>query len=140
MSSSVSYRLDARLKEGLAARAAAEGTTESALVSRLLTEGLKTAAHPGVVYRGGPSGRRAGLAGGPDLWEVLLAVRHAPGREEEKIAGAADQMGVATHLVRLAVEFAAEYPDEIESRIAANEMAAERASRLAAERAQLIAS
>lgn len=24
--------------------------------------------HPGIVFRSGPAGRRAGLAGGPDIW------------------------------------------------------------------------
>lgn len=140
MAASVSYRLDEHLKADLAARASAEGITESALVARLLGEGLRTAEHPGIVYRGGPSGRRAGLAGGPDVAEVLVAVRHAPGRGESKIAGAAEQLGVAEHLVRLAVGFAAAHPAEVEARIAANEEAAQRARRLAAERERLMAS
>ncbi|MGH8906969.1 MAG: hypothetical protein ACRD0K_10735 [Egibacteraceae bacterium] len=83
MAASVSYRLDERLKSRLAARAAAEGIPESALVSRLLDEGMKTSAYPGITYRGGPSGRRAGLACGPDVWEVIVAVRHAEGQRVE---------------------------------------------------------
>ena len=74
------------------------------------------------------------------MWEIVLAVRHAPGQGEDKIAGAAEQMGLARHVVRLAVGFAAEYPEEIEARIAANEAAAERARKLAAERDRLLAS
>lgn len=140
MTASVSYRLEKQLKGDLAARAAAEGVTESALVSRLLSEGLRTLEHPGIVYRGGPSGRRAALAGGPDVAEVLAAVRHAPGRGTAKIAGASEQLGIGEHLVRLAVGFAAAYPDEVEARIVANEQAAERARRLAAERDRLMAS
>lgn len=140
MATAVSYRLDEGLKRDLSARAEAEGVTESALVTRLLSEGLKTAAHPGIVYRGGPSGRRAAVAGGPDVAEVLGAVRHAAGEGEAKIAGAVELLGLPTHLVRLAVEFAAAYPSEVEDRIAANEQAVERARRLAAERERLMAS
>jgi hypothetical protein len=31
--------------------------------------------HPGIVFRDGPTGRRAGLAAGPDVWEVVSALR-----------------------------------------------------------------
>jgi hypothetical protein len=136
---SASYRLDDDLKRQLADRAAAEGVTETALVVRLLEEGLKTAAHPGVVYRNGPTGRRAALAGGPDVWEVVVAVRHAAGKGEAKIEGAAEQMGLPVHLVHLAVDFAAGQSDEIERRIALNEAAAENARKLAEQRNRLLA-
>lgn len=140
MVASVSYRLDERLKSRLAAQAAVEGIPESALVSRLLDEGMKTSAHPGITYRGGPSGRRAGLACGPDVWEVIVAIRHAEGQGDEKIASAAEHMGVAERLIRLAVAFAAAHPEEIEDRIAANDVAAEQARLLAEQRERLIAS
>lgn len=140
MPASVSYRLDEDLKRALAARAAAEGIAQSSLVSRLLSEGLETAAHPGIVYRGGPSGRRAGLAAGPDVSEVVAALRHAPGRGSRKVAAAAEQLGIPEHLVRLAVDFAAAHADEIDARIAANDVAAEQARRLAEQRDRLLAS
>jgi hypothetical protein len=28
-------------------------------------------AHPGIVCRDGPAGRRPGVVGGPDVWEVI---------------------------------------------------------------------
>ena len=31
--------------------------------------------HPGVVFRDGPAGRRAGLAGGPDVWEAIVVLK-----------------------------------------------------------------
>jgi hypothetical protein len=135
-----SYRLDDDLKRRLAERATAEGVTETALVTRVLDEGLKTAPHPGIVYRDGASGRRAALAGGPDLWEVVLAVRHAPGQGDTKIAGAADQIGLPERLIRAAVNFAAAHADEIQQRIALNDAAAEQAKQMAEQRARLLAS
>jgi hypothetical protein len=110
------------------------------LVSRLLDEGLKVAAFPGVVYRGPAAARRAGLAAGPDVWEIVVGLRHAKGQGERKVAEAAKQMGLAVRAVRLAVDFAAAHPDEIEARIMANEAAAEEARRLSQARTKLLAS
>jgi hypothetical protein len=135
-----SYRLDDELKRRLAERATAEGITETALVTRVLDEALKTAPHPDIVYRDGATGRRAALAGGPDVWEVVVAVRHAPGQGDAKITGAAEQMELAERLIRAAVNFAAAYPDEIEQRIDLNDAAAEHARQLAEQRARMLAS
>src|SRR4029453_7469151 len=89
---STSYRLNADLKRRLAARAAEEGITETALVTRTLEEGLRMARFPRIVFRDGPTGRRAGLSPGPDVVEVIMGVRHERGSEDAKIRGAADQM------------------------------------------------
>lgn len=140
MVASASYRLDEELKRHLAQRAAAEGVTETALVTRLLDEGLKTAAYPGIVYRSGPTGRRAALASGPDVWEIILGVRSASGRGDAKIVNAAREMDLPEHLVRLAISFASAHSDEIEHRIALNQAAAERARVLAEQRNRLLAS
>lgn len=138
MTASTSYRLSGDLKRRLAARAAAEGITETSLVVRTLDEGLRVAQYPGIVYRDGPSGRRAGLAGGPDVWEVILAIRHARGPGDAKVARAAEEMEIPERLARLAVDYAAAHPDEIEERIKLNDEAAERARALAAQRARLL--
>lgn len=140
MTVSATYRLHEDLKRRISERASAESTTETALVSRLLDEGLKVAAHPGIIYRDGPAGRRAALATGPDVWEVVNGLRHAKGRGDARIADAATQMDLPERLVRLAANFAAAHPAEIEERIALNEAAAERARELAEQRERLLAS
>jgi hypothetical protein len=61
-----SYRLDADVKERLQRQAAVEGISERALLERLVREGLDAVHYPGIVYRDGPTGRRAGLAVGPE--------------------------------------------------------------------------
>jgi hypothetical protein len=124
----------------LSERAARERVTETALVTRLLEEGLKTTSYPGIVYRDGPTGRRAGLAAGPDVWEVVLAVRQASGRGEAKLRDAARQVGLPESQIRIAIDFAAAYPQEVEERIALNDAAAEQARQLAEQRARLLAS
>lgn len=140
MAVSTSYRLDSELKRRLSERSEVEGVTETALVSRLLDEGLKTADHPGIIYRNGPTGRRAALAAGPDVWEVVSALRSASGEGEARIADVAEQVGLPTHVVRIAIEFAAEHRDEIERRIAMNDEAAERVRKLTEEPANPLAS
>src|SRR4051812_49143995 len=83
--STTSLRLDDKLRERLAMLAEAEGTSLTALVERLLREGLAVAAHPGIVFKPGPTGRRAALAGGPDVWEIASALRQTSGSESERI-------------------------------------------------------
>lgn len=137
---STSYRLNADLKRRLAARAADEGITETALVTRMLEEGLRTARFPGIVFRDGPSGRRAALSPGPDVAEVIMGVRHERGRDDAKIRGAAEQMDLPERLVRLAIDYACAYPEEIEARIALYEAAFDEAKALAEQRARMLAS
>ncbi len=105
----------------------------------LLDEGLKTRRFPGIVYRPGPAGRRAGLASGPDVWEVVRAVRRTAGKGEQRLLRVADDSGLALEQVRLAVEFYTAFPDEIEARIAADEEVA-RQVREAGERRQRLLS
>ena len=88
------------MKDALARRAHDEGISETRLVTRLIEEGLKTSAHPGIVYRDGSAGRRAAVAGGPDVWEVVVATRHTRKRGDARAAAAAEQLGVAERLVR----------------------------------------
>jgi len=137
---SVSYRLGPQLKRALAQRALEEGVSETSLVTRLLDEGLKTSAHPGIVFRDGPAGRRAAVASGPDVWEFVAAMRHTRKRGDARIAETAEQIGVPERLVRTAVSFAAAHPEEIEVMIERNKAAAESAARAAEERDRFLAS
>jgi hypothetical protein len=137
---STSYRLNVDLKRRLAAQASAEGITETALVTRMLEEGLRTARFPGIVFRDGPSGRRPGLSGGPDVVEVMVGVKYAAGRGDAKVRDAAEQMSLPERLIRLAIDYASAYPEEIEGRIARYEAALEEAKAMAEQRARLLAS
>ncbi len=138
MATATSYRLDPELKQRLARRAAAEGVSETALVMRLLRQGLATIEHPGIVYRLGPSGWRAGLAGGPDVDEVVRAVRSVGTFDDQAVSGAADSLGIDPRLVRIAIDYAAEHLDEIEERLRENEDAVDRARKLAAARSSVL--
>jgi hypothetical protein len=134
-----SFRFSEDLLGRLEEEASATGVSVSALVTSLLDEGLKTRRFPEVVFRDGPAGRRAGLAGGPDVWEVIRDVRVASGRGEGRIRRVATDSGLAERLVRLAVDFYAVFPDEVDARIAADERAAAQLREAVTRRDRLIA-
>jgi hypothetical protein len=104
------------------------GMSLSSAANRLVDEALRMAEHPGIVFRPGPAGRRAGLVGGPDVWEVVRAVRSAraaePGlAEDDLLALIAGNTGVPVRLLRAAVRYWASYPDEIDAEMASAQAA-----------------
>lgn len=137
--STTSIRLDDGLRRQLAAQAAAETTTVTELIERYAREGLACAAHPGIVFKPGPARRRAALAGGPDVWEIVAALRHTTGTESERMFTLAEQFGIHERQVAIAFSYAAAHREEIEARIDANDQALVRAESVAGERQRLLA-
>ena len=76
--------------------------------------------HPGIVFRDGPTGRRAGLAAGPDIWEVIATVRANGLDGENALAAASEWANLSPSQVRAAVRYYAEYSQEVDERIARN--------------------
>jgi hypothetical protein len=62
----VSLDLDSATVDRLAQRERETGQSRSELARRYIEEGLRMERHPRIVFRDGPSGRRAALVGGPD--------------------------------------------------------------------------
>jgi len=120
-------------------RAEGEGISATALLERLIIEGVDTLEYPGVVYRGSGQDRRAALAGGPDVWEVIARLRELEGSEEERIATLAAETDVHPRLLRAALEFAARHRAEIEHRIVSNERAITESREAAEQRRALLA-
>jgi len=112
--------------ERLRRQAAQHAESISALGERLIDEGLRMADHPGIVFRDGSTGRRAGLAVGPDVWEIVALLRGLRGSVERRVVRAADQLGLTVEQVRAASRYYAEFADEIEAEVALNEEAADR--------------
>jgi hypothetical protein len=115
-----SARWDADVVERLARRSELAGTNKSRLAERYVDEGTRMDEHPGIVFRSGPSGRRAALAGGPDVWEVLATLKGGEARREEAIAATAELLELTELQVRSAVRYYGAYPEEIDERIARN--------------------
>lgn len=115
-----SARWNADVVSRLRRRSELAGTNKSRLAERYVDEGTRMDEHPGVVFRGGPTGRRAALAGGPDLWEVLSTLKSGKARGEEAIAATADLLSLNDSQVRIAVRYYGAFPDEVDDRIARN--------------------
>jgi hypothetical protein len=116
MSVAVSVRLDDRLAERLRLRARAAGESLSDRLRRYAEEGTRRDEHPMITFRDGPTGRRAGLIGGPDVWEVAIWIDDLTPVKDPVVKLAAD--GVVTRAqIDAALAYCATYPDEIQSRI-----------------------
>ena len=122
-------RFDTAVAERLSSFVAANpGMSLSSAANRLVDEALRMSEHPGIVFRPGPTGRRAGLVSGPDVWEVVRAVKSARAAEpslaeDDLLTLVADNTGIPVRSTRVAVRYWASYPDEIDAEIAAAEAA-----------------
>ena len=121
-----SVRLSDEVLRRLSDLAGRRGASISSTIERLLDEALRREAHPGITFRDGPSGRRAGLVNGPDVDEVIRTLRVV---QEERHGDPVPEVAEVTSLtesqVRTAVAYYADHSAEIDARIAANERGAE---------------
>ena len=119
MSAPLSIRFDPALLERLRRRARAlPGATPSGLAQRLVDEGLRMAEHPGIVFKDGPSGRRAALAQGPDVWEVVTALHEVDERGEAAVDLVVELLHLPPSRVRTALRYYGDHPDEVEAEVA----------------------
>lgn len=91
----------------------------STLAERLIDEGLRMEAHPSVVFREGPSGRRPVLVGGPEVVDVIGAIVGGDVPVDHRRSRTAELVGITEALVDAALAYYAEYTDEIDSELAA---------------------
>lgn len=112
-----SLRMDEEILNRLEERARISGATKSALAKRYVEEGLRMDSHPGIVFRDGPAGRRAGLAGsGLDVWEIIETVHH----NEGSVRDAAEYLNLAASKVQSVADYYAEFKQEIDDWIESN--------------------
>lgn len=124
---SFSARFSAEVVDMLDARSDRLGLSKARVAERLIEEGLRAEEIPGIVFRSGPTGRRAGIAGGPDVWEIARDLRAVAAEGvSDPIETVANISGLDRTVVELAASYYAAYPDDIEERIQMNERAAER--------------
>jgi hypothetical protein len=127
--SATPVRFDTAVAERLTSFAAANpGMSLSSAANRLVDEALRMSEHPGIAFRAGPTGRRAALASGPDVWEAIRAIKSARITEPVLaeaglLALVADNTGVPVRLLRIAIRYWASYPGEIDAEIAAAQSA-----------------
>jgi DNA-binding transcriptional LysR family regulator len=116
-----SIRFEPRLLARLNAFVAAHPDLSlSSATNHLVDEALRMQEHPLIVFRDGPAGRRARLVGGPDVWEVVAAVRSVreadPGCTGNDVLDlVAETSGVAVPLLRAALAYWGDYPEEVDA-------------------------
>ena len=69
-----------------------------------------------ITFRDGPTGRRAGLVGGPDVWEVVMWVEELAG-ERDPVASLVHESTLTRPQIEAALRYRAAYPDEVHARI-----------------------
>lgn len=92
----------------------------SSASNRLVDEALRTHEHPLITFKDGPAGRRARLVGGPDVWEVIGAIRSVreAGPElagDEVLAVVAESSGVPMPFLRAALAYWGAFPEEADA-------------------------
>src|SRR6266851_4984042 len=115
MATSTSFRISDAARTRLASRAARDGTSATALLDQLIVEGIDQLDYPGIIFRGPAHDRRAALAAGPDVWEVIA------------------------RLIRIALNYAAEHPDDVRRRIEQNRVMTQRSQAATRQREALLA-
>ena len=139
MAASTSFRISDTARARLASRAAREGTTATALLHLLIVEGIDELDYPGIIFRGPVHDRRAALAAGPDVWEIVARLQELDGSEEQRISLLAAESDLHPRLIRIALDYAAEHSDEVRVRIDRNRAMAERSRRTSRQREALLA-
>ena len=139
MAASTSFRIGDATKARLASRAAREGMTATALLGQLIVEGIDQLDYPGIIFRGPAHGRRAALAAGPDVWEVVARLQELDGSEEQRISLLSAESDLHPRLIRVALDYAADHADEVREWIDRNRAMAERSRRTSEQREALLA-
>ena len=139
MAASTSFRISDTARTRLATRAAREGMTATALLDLLIVEGIDQLDYPGIIFRGPAHDRRAALAAGPDVWEVIARLQELDGSEEQRISLLSAESDLHPRLIRIALDYAAEHSTEIRERIERNQAVAERSRGMSQQRQALLA-
>jgi hypothetical protein len=110
----LSIRLDKHVLDRLEPQGKANALSAEELAKAYGEEGLRMEAHHGIVFRTGPAGRRAGLAQGPDVWQVIELYLELKGPSEKRIQRTAKLATLDPYQVETALRYYEQYRDEID--------------------------
>lgn len=118
-----SFRLSATTLALLDDAAERAGESRNALAERLLGEALRTARHPLIRFRNGAAGRRRPALVGTRLYvhQMVSTVRVHDGDADETAA----YLGLEPRLVRAALDYYADFRDEVDADLEAAQRAEE---------------
>jgi hypothetical protein len=114
-------------------------TTRSALIQRFVEEGLRRDRHPRITFKDGPSGRRAAILAGPDVWELLSFIEQLEASGDDAVSAAARWFALPVADVHAGLSYAAEFCDEIRDRIEMNRQVTEEAEAIWQAQQELLA-
>jgi hypothetical protein len=134
----MSVRISAEVKTRLQREARRVGEPAASLAERLIDDGLRQRAYPLIRFVDGPTGPRARLMPGPDVWEAVSFVQRSEAKGEDKVSHAADWFGLPPTHIEAALAYYSAFPDEIDERIRLNEDALAEAEAIAAGRRRLL--
>ena len=120
-----SIDLDEDVAERLEARGKENRLSAEELAKVYIEEGLRMEAHPGIVFKAGPAGRRAAVVIGPDVWQVMGFYLELKGPAEKRIKRTAKFATLDPWQVETVLRYYAEYQDEIDFWIRRNDEEAE---------------
>jgi len=108
-SSTVATRLPAELLREITRYAKRRRMGPSAALRAIVDEWVAMARYPAIEFRDGPVGRRPGMRGGPDVWELVMVARDV-GTNAEALR---EYFGphLSPGAIQQALAYAAEHPD-----------------------------
>jgi len=124
MSTPVAVRFDETLLSEVRRIAKRRTTSVSSVIQTFTEEGVRTQQVPGIQFRDGPAGRRAGVAGSLDVWEIIDAVRQMGSTDPAIVAST---LNLPVRVVLIALDYYSRFPEEIDEWIADNEEEGNRA-------------
>lgn len=108
-------RLPEQLAEEIEREQERTGQNFSETIADLVEEAVRMRRAPGIVFRSGPTGRRASVAGtGVDVWEVIAACRRC-GEDRERLQDAFPNLD--EQQLRAALNYYELYPEAIDRRL-----------------------
>lgn len=115
-------RLDQWLENDIRSFSSALGEGPSATLRRVVAEWWSLEHFPLLEFRDGVTGRRAGLRGGPDVWEIMLVAEGYAGDREAKLDALEEHFGgfISRDALAQAFAYTDRFPNEITSRLNAN--------------------
>src|SRR5690606_19146802 len=106
---------------------------------RLIDEGLRQDRHPSIVFRSGPLGRRAALTAGPEVVDVVGYLVGGDVPTHERRRRAAENLCISVAAVDAALDYYAEFTDEVDEALAARQELADAEEQAWRRRAEILA-
>jgi uncharacterized protein (DUF433 family) len=107
-------RISDQLNREITYESATRGKSWSAITNELLEEAIRMRRAPGIVFVDGATGRRAALAGGLDVWEIIATWQQG-GRSYKELRQ--NYPWLTETQLRAALAYYELYPSEIDARL-----------------------